>query len=57
MREPGEALDALMSRADGAMYEAKVLGRNRVVIADVNQTARLKRQRELMETVAVDGAR
>jgi diguanylate cyclase (GGDEF)-like protein len=41
-----EALDALMSRADGAMYEAKCLGRNRVVVAAaLNQTARLKQQR------------
>lgn len=55
VREPGEALDALMSRADGAMYEAKVLGRNRVVIADVHQTARLKRQRERIEAYASDG--
>jgi diguanylate cyclase (GGDEF)-like protein len=42
-----EARDALMSRADGAMYEAKCLGRNRVVVAaDVNQTARLEVLRE-----------
>jgi diguanylate cyclase (GGDEF)-like protein len=41
-----EALDALMSRADGAMYEAKCLGRNRVVVAAAfDQTARLKEQR------------
>lgn len=41
-----EALDALMSRADGAMYEAKCLGRNRVIVAaELNQTGRLARQR------------
>lgn len=41
-----EALEALMSRADGAMYEAKCLGRNQVVVAaEFNQTARLERQR------------
>ncbi len=42
-----ETLDALMARADGAMYEAKCLGRNRVVVAaDFNQTARLELQRK-----------
>lgn len=42
-----EALGALMSRADGAMYEAKCLGRNRVVVAaNFNQTARLELQRK-----------
>jgi diguanylate cyclase (GGDEF)-like protein len=42
-----EALDALMSRADGAMYKAKCLGRNQVVVAaNFNQTARLELQRE-----------
>ena len=42
-----EALDGLMARADGAMYEAKCLGRNRVVVAaDFNQTARLELQRK-----------
>lgn len=47
LHREGEALDALMSRADGAMYEAKCLGRNRVVVAaDFNQTARLELQRE-----------
>jgi diguanylate cyclase (GGDEF)-like protein len=46
VHQPGEALDALMSRADGAMYEAKCLGRNRVVeAAETNQTARLNLQR------------
>jgi diguanylate cyclase (GGDEF)-like protein len=46
VQQPDEALDALMSRADGAMYEAKCLGRNRVVeAAATNQTARLKLQR------------
>ncbi len=46
VHQPGEALDALMSRADGAMYEAKCLGRNRVVeAAATNQTARLNLQR------------
>lgn len=45
----GEALDSLMSRADGAMYEAKVLGRNRVVVAaDFDQTGRLELQRKRM---------
>lgn len=43
----GEALDAFMSRADGAMYEAKCLGRNRVVVAaDFDQTGRLELQRK-----------
>ncbi len=46
VHRPDEALDAFMSRADGAMYEAKCLGRNRVVVAaEFNQTARLERQR------------
>jgi diguanylate cyclase (GGDEF)-like protein len=47
LHRQGEALDALMSRADGAMYEAKCLGRNRVVVAaDFDQTARLELQRQ-----------
>ncbi len=46
VHRPDEALDAFMSRADGAMYEAKCLGRNRVVVAaEFNQTARLEQQR------------
>ncbi len=47
VHQPGEALDATMSRADGAMYEAKCLGRNRVVeAAAINQTGRLRLQRD-----------
>ena len=31
--EPGEALDAVLARADAAMYAAKARGRNRVETA------------------------
>ena len=47
VHRPDECLQALMSRADGAMYEAKCLGRNRVVVAATfDQTARLQQLRE-----------
>jgi len=30
---PGEAFEVALDRADGAMYQAKQAGRNRVVVA------------------------
>jgi diguanylate cyclase (GGDEF)-like protein len=47
VHRPDESLEGLMSRADGAMYEAKCLGRNRVVVAATfDQTARLQQLRD-----------
>ncbi|WP_456828910.1 diguanylate cyclase [Deinococcus sp. UYEF24] len=34
--QPGDSLEAVMGRADGAMYQAKHLGRNRVELADIS---------------------
>lgn len=34
VQAPGEAVDAVLARADGALYAAKGAGRNRVVLAD-----------------------
>ena len=34
LRKPGEDQDALLKRADAAMYKAKRTGKNRVVVAE-----------------------
>jgi len=44
-RVPGEPLNALMARADGALYAAKDAGRDRVMVAPQRQASRSHRAR------------
>lgn len=39
VQAPGEAVDAVLARADGALYAAKGAGRNRVVLAEAPKLA------------------
>jgi diguanylate cyclase len=38
IRHPGETEDALIQRADAAMYQAKRSGKNQVILADDENT-------------------